>query len=206
MLSESNAMITANKPQQITIIDEKCKKNNVVLQDTILKTTCTTSADKLKNNIDSQQENSLNKKTDSNTISEIDKNDTKYKLMKFKTSQKQENISNIDTNKKMQTKQNFDCMKHEEVAVLSRCQSNKDCVTMSTNKQMDFRYDTGKLFTKRHDGLKKKNYRFPHDAKSFTHDCYENSSITNDRVKPVLLRVVNWFFGGCPEASKRHRE
>jgi len=70
----------SNKPQQ-TIIDEKCKKDNVVLQDTILKTTCTTSADKLKNNIDSQQENSLNKKTDSNTISEIDKNDTKYKLM-----------------------------------------------------------------------------------------------------------------------------
>ncbi|XP_018316990.1 uncharacterized protein [Mycetomoellerius zeteki] len=27
-----------------------------------------------------------------------------------------------------------------------------------------------------------------------------------DRVKPVLLRVVNWFFGGCPESSKRHRE
>ena len=40
------------------------------------------SADKLQNNIDSEQENSLNKKADSSTISEIiDKNDTKYKLM-----------------------------------------------------------------------------------------------------------------------------
>ncbi|XP_029658647.1 ras-related and estrogen-regulated growth inhibitor-like isoform X1 [Formica exsecta] len=27
-----------------------------------------------------------------------------------------------------------------------------------------------------------------------------------DRAKPVLLRIVNWFFGGCPEASRRHRE
>ncbi|XP_018360928.1 PREDICTED: uncharacterized protein LOC108759796 isoform X3 [Trachymyrmex cornetzi] len=170
MLPESNAMITANRPQQITIIDEKCKKDNViVLQDTILKTKCTISADKLKKNIDSQQENSLNKKADSSAISEIiDKSDTKHKLMKFKTSsQKQENLSNIDTNKKMQTKQNFDCMKHEEVAILSRRQSSKDCVTIVINKQMDSRYD---------------------------------------RVKPVLLRVVNWFFSGCPEASKRHRE
>ncbi|XP_011052693.1 PREDICTED: uncharacterized protein LOC105145062 [Acromyrmex echinatior] len=123
------------------------------------------SADKLKNHIDSLQENSLNKKADSSTISEIiDKNNTK----KFKTpSQKQENISNIDTNKKMQTKQNFDCVKHEEIAILSRCQSSKDYVTMVINNQMDSRYD---------------------------------------RVKPVLLRVVNWFFGGCPEASKRHRK
>ncbi|KYN21474.1 Tyrosine 3-monooxygenase [Trachymyrmex cornetzi] len=205
MLPESNAMITA--PQQITIIDEKCKKDNViVLQDTILKTKCTISADKLKKNIDSQQENSLNKKADSSAISEIiDKSDTKHKLMKFKTSsQKQENLSNIDTNKKMQTKQNFDCMKHEEVAILSRRQSSKDCVTIVINKQMDSRYE--KLFAKRHDGLRKKNHRLPHDVKSFTHDCCENSSITNNRVKPVLLRVVNWFFSGCPEASKRHRE
>ncbi|XP_018360927.1 PREDICTED: uncharacterized protein LOC108759796 isoform X2 [Trachymyrmex cornetzi] len=205
MLPESNAMITANRPQQITIIDEKCKKDNViVLQDTILKTKCTISADKLKKNIDSQQENSLNKKADSSAISEIiDKSDTK----KFKTSsQKQENLSNIDTNKKMQTKQNFDCMKHEEVAILSRRQSSKDCVTIVINKQMDSRYGTEKLFAKRHDGLRKKNHRLPHDVKSFTHDCCENSSITNNRVKPVLLRVVNWFFSGCPEASKRHRE
>ncbi|XP_018337713.1 PREDICTED: uncharacterized protein LOC108745829 isoform X2 [Trachymyrmex septentrionalis] len=218
MLPESNAMITAyvyeigssyqltNKSQQITIIDEKCKKDNViVLQDTILKTTCTMSADKLQNNIDSEQENSLNKKADSSTISEIiDKNDTKYKLMKFKTSsQKQENISNIDTNTKMQTKQNFDGM-YEEVTVLSRRQSSKDCVTI-INKQMDSRYGTEKLFTKRHDGLGKKTHRFSHDIKSFTHDCYENSLITNNRVKPILLRVVNWFFGGCP-ASRQRRE
>lgn len=78
--------IYSNSPQQITIIDEKCKKDNmVVLQDTTLQTkitTCTMSADKLKNNIDSRQENSLNKKADSSMISEIiDKNDTKYKLM-----------------------------------------------------------------------------------------------------------------------------
>lgn len=36
---------------------------------------------KLKNNIDSRQENSLNKKTDFNTDPEIiDKSDTRYKL------------------------------------------------------------------------------------------------------------------------------
>ncbi|KYN08612.1 hypothetical protein ALC62_00282, partial [Cyphomyrmex costatus] len=206
MLPESNAMITAyvlcmyintcsNSPQQITIIDEKCKKGNMaILQDTALKTritTCTMPADKLKNNTDSRQENSL-KKADSSMISEIiNKNNTK----KFKTpSQKQQNMSNVNINVKKENKQNFDCMKHEKVTVLSQRQSNKDFVTMIINKQMDFCYE--KLFTKRHDKFQ---------TKSFTHDCYENSSITN-RVKPVLLRVVNWFFGGCPEASKRHRE
>lgn len=37
-----------------------------------------------------------------------------------------------------------------------------------------------KLFTKRelHDEFRKENYRFLHDVKSFTHDCYENSSVT----------------------------
>ncbi|XP_070170106.1 uncharacterized protein [Polyergus mexicanus] len=27
-----------------------------------------------------------------------------------------------------------------------------------------------------------------------------------DRTKPVMLRIVNWFFGGCPEASRRDQE
>jgi len=67
------------------IIDEKCEKDNTVLQDTFSKTRitmCMMSVDKLTNNIDSQQKNSLNKKTDSSKISEIiDKNDTRYKLM-----------------------------------------------------------------------------------------------------------------------------
>jgi len=67
------------------LINEKCEKDAVVLQDTFSKTRITTrmtSVDKLTNNIDSWQKNSLNKKTDSSTILEIiDKNDTKYKLM-----------------------------------------------------------------------------------------------------------------------------
>ncbi|KAL6442721.1 hypothetical protein ACFW04_002662 [Cataglyphis niger] len=36
-----------------------------------------------------------------------------------------------------------------------------------------------------------------------------NEQIANsryDRPKPVLLRIVNWLFGGCPEASRRHQE
>lgn len=76
----------SNSPQQIMTIDEKCEKDNVVdLQNTSPNTkiiTCTMSADKLKNSINSQQENSLNMKTDSSAVSEIiDKNNTKYKLM-----------------------------------------------------------------------------------------------------------------------------
>ncbi|EGI66598.1 Ras-related and estrogen-regulated growth inhibitor-like protein [Acromyrmex echinatior] len=42
---------------------------------------------------------------------------------------------------------------------------------------------------------------------AFATQCvYAKSQNGYDRVKPVLLRVVNWFFGGCPEASKRHRK
>lgn len=56
-----------------------------VLRDTSPKTRitlCTISADKLKNNTDLREENSLNKKIDSSKISKIiDKNDTKSKLM-----------------------------------------------------------------------------------------------------------------------------
>ncbi|XP_024891631.1 uncharacterized protein LOC112467306 [Temnothorax curvispinosus] len=74
------------------------------------------------------------------------------------------------------------------------------------NKPVDPHYE--KLFTKRelHDEFRKESRRFLQDIKSFTHECYENSSITKDRIKLVLLRVVNWLFGGCPEASRRHRE
>ncbi|XP_077260627.1 uncharacterized protein LOC143896558 [Temnothorax americanus] len=193
VLPESDAVIvsTINNPQQITIIHEKCEKENVIIpQNTSPEMRIipyTMSADKLKNNTD---------------------------LRKFKTtSQKQENVSDdIDTDtEKLQNKQNFDYMKHfrnfsEEVTIASQHQLNKDCTTRTMNKPVDPHYD--KLFTKRelHDEFRKGSRRFPQDIKSFTHECYENSSITKDRIKPVLLRVVNWLFGGCPEASRRHRE
>ncbi|XP_024891618.1 uncharacterized protein LOC112467296 [Temnothorax curvispinosus] len=92
VLPESDAVIvsTINNPQQITIIHEKCEKDNVIIpQNTspemkIIPYTIT--ADKLKNNTD---------------------------LRKFKTiSQKQENVSDdIDTDtEKLQNKQNVDGM------------------------------------------------------------------------------------------------
>ncbi|XP_011698019.1 PREDICTED: uncharacterized protein LOC105455974 isoform X2 [Wasmannia auropunctata] len=209
ILTESNAVVTIS-PQQITLIDEKYKKDNViVLQNISSKTrivTSTISTDKLKNNIDPRQDNSLNEKIDFSKIEEIiDKNGTKHKPIKFKIpSQKQEYMSDISTDKKLKNKQNFDCMKYEEVAITS--QLSKDCTTRIKNKQMDFYY--GKLFAKRelYVGLQKGNHQFFHNTKNFTYNCYESSSITKNRDKPVLLRVVNWFFGGCPEASRRHRE
>ncbi|XP_036138533.1 uncharacterized protein LOC118644331 isoform X2 [Monomorium pharaonis] len=135
--------------------------------------------------------------------------------MKFKTSQKQKDMSDINTinigTQKLHNKQNLDC-KHEKVVVTSQnSQSSKDCTTKIMNKQTDPHYE--KLLTKRdtrnklYDKLRKENCQFLLDIKSFPHNCCKNSSVTKDGTKPVLLRVANWFFGGCPsEASRRHRE
>ncbi|XP_039309511.1 uncharacterized protein LOC105194449 [Solenopsis invicta] len=114
VLSEPNAAMM-NNPQQTTIIGEKCENDNVIiLQDTSPKIRIATYSmleNKLKNNIDSRQENSLNKKTDFNTDPEIiDKSDTRT----FKTPS-QKDVRDIDTEldiKKLQNKQNFDCMQN----------------------------------------------------------------------------------------------
>ncbi|XP_011877088.1 PREDICTED: uncharacterized protein LOC105567120 isoform X2 [Vollenhovia emeryi] len=120
VLPESDAVVvsTITSPQQISIIDEKCEKDNAEIpQNTCpeMKITTYVSADNLRN---------------------------KTHLRKFKTaSPKQEDVSNIDTDIELQTKQNFRYMKHKEDSIAPQHQLSKDCATRIINKPMDPHYD-----------------------------------------------------------------
>ncbi|CAK9828935.1 hypothetical protein ANTRET_LOCUS6360 [Anthophora retusa] len=44
------------------------------------------------------------------------------------------------------------------------------------------------------------------DSTDSIFDYYEdtyNEPILKNRLKPAIMRAVNWIFGGCPEASRR---
>ncbi|XP_050447795.1 uncharacterized protein LOC126849709 [Cataglyphis hispanica] len=103
---------------------------------------------------------------------------------------------NYNSNYLSMTKQ-----KHDKIADDCQRQSRKNCMTRIMNKQIaNSRY--GEISTKRelYDIFRKENCRFLYESNSIIISCYL------DRPKPVLLRIVNWFFGGCPEASRRHQE
>ncbi|XP_072766762.1 uncharacterized protein [Anoplolepis gracilipes] len=108
---------------------------------------------------------------------------------------------NYNSNYLSMTKQ-----KHNEVTDGCQRQSKKNYIPRNINGQItDSRSE---IFTKHElcDKSRRKNLRFLHDRNNIIQDCYENAPIITNRVKPVLLRVINWFFGGCPEASSRYRE
>nr|XP_003704651.1 PREDICTED: uncharacterized protein LOC100875865 [Megachile rotundata] len=67
----------------------------------------------------------------------------------------------------------------------------------------------GERITRKHDLDEKpqrENYLYMKSSEDsiFEHVCEDFGSepILKNRVKPALLRAVNWIFGGCPEASK----
>lgn len=52
----------------------------------------------------------------------------------------------------------------------------------------------------------KENYEIDENFDGSMFDCYEDfypKPLLRYRLKPALLRAVNWIFGGCPEASRK---
>ncbi|XP_019882350.1 uncharacterized protein LOC105248909 [Camponotus floridanus] len=96
--------------------------------------------------------------------------------------------------------------KRDKIADGCQHQSKKNCMTRIINGQIvDSHYE--EVFTKSElFDSRRENRQLLHDTNNIIQNCYENPPIITNRIKPVLLRVVNWFFGGCPEASRRHQE
>ncbi|RLU18976.1 hypothetical protein DMN91_009334 [Ooceraea biroi] len=97
---------------------------------------------------------------------------------------------------------------HEKVTSTVQRQSRRNCTSSILSKQLADPY-YGEALTTRdsYERLQRENHRFLLSMKKIVDDCsYENAPIIKNRAKPVLLRVFNWLFSGCPEASRRRRE
>ncbi|XP_026828066.1 uncharacterized protein LOC105279020 isoform X2 [Ooceraea biroi] len=127
-----------------------------------------------------------------------------------RTLEKQEmSASNFDkTDKDLRRRQNVSDTEHEKVTSTVQRQSRRNCTSSILSKQLADPY-YGEALTTRdsYERLQRENHRFLLSMKKIVDDCsYENAPIIKNRAKPVLLRVFNWLFSGCPEASRRRRE
>lgn len=161
------------------IVDEELKKKNIItLHDVSSKTKIMmcNTSNRIKDDL--QQEKSV-------------KNHKNYAVENTKTESSSSEKRNPSTVQKLINKSDIECK--------SMCEG--------TYNYRDCNYNNNYLsMTNQHDKVVND---CQHQSRK---DCMTriiNEQIADphyDRVKPVLLRVVNWFFGGCPEVSRRHRE